>query len=202
MARTLNFHMNGKEFSAEPTKVDRKKVYGYTEIVALDDENNECKLVSMDESGTLLIPKGGVGLGILSPELEWVERSTLKAVDTAGNDAPLIPSSYNQIIDLVEKATPEEFLDYSIKSFYQLDNISEEFLNELKSSIYAFTYSYRESYEGSKAFLIENEGIAFMLVGTLSPFEMVGLPELGVVEQPDDEEEEVDEEEELDFSMF
>ncbi len=201
MARTLNFCINGKEFLVEPTKVDRKKLYGYTEIIALDEHDNECKLVSMDETGTLLIPKGGVGLGIVSPEMTWVDRKSLLAVDGAGNPAQLIPSSYSEQIEVIEKISPEEFMDYSIKSFYQLDNAGEEFLQEIKSGIYAFTYSYRESYEGSRAFLLESDGKAFMLVGTLSPFEMIGLHEVSVVDEEEVEEDPLDDDE-LDFGLF
>ena len=106
MARNLVFRINKAEMAAAPVKVDRKKLYGWTELKALDDEGRECRSATMDETGTLIIPKGGMGMGLLSPEREWVERSSLKAVRADGSDAEIIPSSYNAPIDLAETVTP------------------------------------------------------------------------------------------------
>jgi hypothetical protein len=110
MARTLTFAVNGAEYSAAPVKLDRKKLYGWREIVALDDDGRECRMVNMDETGTLVIPKGGLGLGILSPENEWVERSSLKAVRADGSDAELVPSSFAASIPLEKTGTVKNFL--------------------------------------------------------------------------------------------
>ena len=66
MARNLIFKIKGAEFSAVPVKVDRSKLYGWTALKGLDDSGKECKIVNMDESGTLIIPKGGLGLGIIT----------------------------------------------------------------------------------------------------------------------------------------
>lgn len=205
MARELTFKVGEKQFSAEPTKIERKKLYGWTEILALDDSGNECKLVSMDESGTLVIPKGGVGLGILSPDGEWVPRSELQAVHLDGTPAELIPSSYSIEIELKEKVSPEVFLDYSIKSFYQLDNLSEELIELIGDDIYNFKYNYRDGFEGDDAFLLTADDTdankrLYMMIGVLNNFEMLSLTETAVIEETPEEEEEEDAE--IDFSMF
>ena len=57
MAKQLSFSIGGKEFSAEPNKVDRKKLYGWSEVFASDDDGNECVLVAADSAG-IIIPKG------------------------------------------------------------------------------------------------------------------------------------------------
>ncbi|MDR1340635.1 MAG: hypothetical protein LBK58_11385 [Prevotellaceae bacterium] len=204
MARELTFLTGGREYTTSPTKIDRKKLYGWTENIALDDEGNECKLVSMDESGTLIIPKGGIALGILSDEGFWVQRSDLKAVYDDGTPAELMPSSYSVPVELSEKVSVEDFLNYSIKSFYQLDGASDEFIDFIGSDIYSFTYCYRDSYEGKTAFLLtagDSVKNLFMMVGVMNEFEMLGISQTSIVgEEPEAEEEEEDTE--IDFSMF
>jgi hypothetical protein len=66
MAKALVFKYKDNEYPFSPVKIERKKLYSWTETIALDDEGNECKLVSMDESGTVIIPKGSMGLGVLN----------------------------------------------------------------------------------------------------------------------------------------
>jgi hypothetical protein len=159
----------------------------------------------MDESGTLIIPKGGVALGIVSNGF-WVQRSELKAVYEDGTPVELLPSSYSVPIELSKKASIEEFLDYSIKSFYQLDGASDELIDFIGNDIYSFTYCYRDSYEGKTAFLLtagdENAGKnLFMMIGVQNEFEMLSLVQTSVIEEePEIEEEEEDTE--IDFSMF
>lgn len=204
MARELTFLVEGKEYTTSPAKIDRKKLYGWTENIALDDDGNECKLVSMDESGTLIIPKGGIALGIVSGEGFWVQRSELKAVYDDGTPAELMPSSYSVPVELSGKVSVEDFLNYSIKSFYQLDGASDELIAFVGSDIYSFTYCYRDSYEGKTAFLLtagDEEKHLFMMVGVLNEFEMLGISQTSIIEEePETEEEEEDTE--IDFSMF
>ena len=114
MARTLTFSINDAEYAASPTKIDRKKLYGWTETLALDDHGNECKLVNTDETGTYIIPKGGTGLGILSQDGKWVNRSQLQALNQDGEPAETFPSSFSVTIKLEQKVTPEEYLNHSI----------------------------------------------------------------------------------------
>ena len=205
MARELIFQAQGKDYQANPTLIDRKKLYGWTENLAFDDHGNECKLVSMDESGTLIIPKGGIGLGILSPDGKWIQRSQLKAVNNENESVTLIPSSYSVPIELKNKVSYEEFLDHSITSFYQLDNIDNELIEWIGDDIYRFEYCYRDSYEGKPAFLLVSEDAEknkqlFMMIGIPNNFEMLSINQSEVIE----EEVNIDEEdsEEIDFSMF
>jgi len=95
MAKNLSFTLDGAEYFAAPVKIERKKLYGWSEVIALDDEGNECSLVTVDETGSFIIPKGGTGMGILAPDGKWADRSSLKAVDAEGKDAPLVPSSFD-----------------------------------------------------------------------------------------------------------
>ena len=204
MARTLLFSIDDAEYRACPTKIDRKKLYGWTETLALDDHGNELKLASTDESGTFIIPKGGTGLGILSKDGKWVNRSQLHAVNENGEPAAPVSSSFNVTIRLENKVTPEEYLNHSIKSVYQMDDIDAALIDAIGDDIYSFSYSYRDSYDSSPAFLLTAEypemgKRLFLMIGELNNFKMLPLEETGILEEA---EEEIDIEEELDFSMF
>jgi hypothetical protein len=202
MARNLSFNINGSLYGVSPTKVDRKKLYGWSSIVALDDEDNECKLVSMDETGTLIIPKGGVGLGILSPELKWVDRSELRAVNEDGSDAELMKSSYDGEIILREIASAEDILNHSITGMYQLMGADLALLEAVGDKIYTFVYNYRDGYTGNRAFLFNAENALFMLVGYENVFQMLSLNESSSIDEDEVIDEEDSDSDEIDFSMF
>lgn len=203
MARELQFKLGDQLYSFSPEKVDRKKIYGWTETLALDDEGNECKLVSVDESGTAIIPKGCIGLGILSQSNEWVDRSSLVAVDGDGNPASLLPSSFSGEIELKETVSIEEFLNYQITTVYELYGSDErpDFIEHISDEIYTFTFNYRDGYEGNQAFILQNEGKAFVLVGAPCEFAFVGLEQAGYLEEAE-EDEEFSDELGIDFSMM
>jgi hypothetical protein len=198
MARNLTFSIGGASYAATPTKVERARLYGWSETLALDDDEHECRAVSMDETGTLIIPPGGLGMGILNEDGRWVDRSGLKYVTLDGKEAPLVKSSYEGAVVLEREASAEEFLDHSITAVYQLDGVSPELLAAVGGRILAFVYSFRDAYEGSQAFLLANSGVLFMLVGYRTAFEMLSLAEAGAIEPEEDEEEESGE---IDFSM-
>ena len=199
MARNLNFSLNGAEYTASPVKVDRSKLYGWNEVIALDAKGGECKTAYTDESGTLIIQKGGLGLGILSPDNLWVDRSGLKAMTLDGKEAELVRSSFDIPILLERTVSPEEYLNHSIIAVYQLGGADPAFLKALGDKIYTFEYSYRDSYEGSPAFLIPGGETLFLLIGYVSEFEMLSLEEMGSLEEAGEEDEE--ESDEIDFSM-
>ncbi|GHU03077.1 hypothetical protein FACS1894158_00610 [Betaproteobacteria bacterium] len=199
MARNLTFSTHGVEYTAAPTKVERSKLYGWNETIALDDEGKPCKAVAMDETGTLIIPAGGLGMGILSDDQQWVERASLKTVTLDGQDAPLIKSSFDGPIALEREASAEEFLDHCITAIYQLNDTPPEFVKAVGDKIYTFTYSFRDSYEGSPAFVLASGDALFMLIGYKAAYEMLALAEAGAIEPEDEEAEE--ESDEIDFSM-
>jgi hypothetical protein len=200
----MTFAIGGKEFAAEPVKVDRKKLYGWSEIHAFDDDGAECVLVYTDSSGTVIIPKGGVANGVFSQEGKWVERSSLKTVNLDGSAAKLYPSSYNAVNALNRKATEEELLDCSITAFYHLREVDPALIAAIGSDIYRIDYCYRDSYEVSPAFLLvsETEGQKelFLMIGSPNAFEFIGLSELAAVDEEEPEDE--DESDDIDFSMF
>ncbi|HEX9059427.1 MAG TPA: hypothetical protein VF941_04545 [Clostridia bacterium] len=202
MAKDFLFNLNGKKFNFSHAKIERKKLYGWTEKAAVDDEGNELRLVSMDESGTVIIPKGGAGLGILDNDFKWVNRSELVAVKDDGSPAEIIESTFEREIELTDTVTIEEFLNYSITVIYELESndYTEEFLKEVSNKIYTFNYNYRSGFETYPAFVVAtDEGKVFVLSGTKNEFSYTGLDEPGFIDE--DEEEDI-ENDELDFSMM
>jgi hypothetical protein len=200
MAKNIVFNLNGKEYPFSPSKLDRSKIYGWTEILTLDSNNNPCRTFYMDKTGTLLIPKGGFTYGILDNENNWVNKSDLLPVDEDGKPAPLVPSSFSAPIVLEKSASVEDLLDHSITSVYELTGESSEFIKFISDGqIYTFIFNWREDYEGDNAFLIESKNRLYILVGKKLNFEYIGIEKTGFVSEEEEEKEESDD---IDFSMM
>jgi len=203
LAKSLTFIYKETESHLEPVKLDRKKLYGWTDKLTLDKNGQECKLVSIDASGSTLIPAGGLGQGILDDQGAWVERSELIAVDENGVPAEMLPSSFDAPIKLDKSVSIEEFLDHYITAIYTMQGEENcpDFVKAMTDGpIYTFDFNYRASYEPSPAFLIENGGELFLLVGKKSEFEFIGLEQAGYLDEDDDSSDV--EEDPFDFSMM
>lgn len=201
MPRQLTFKIGKKEYAVTPVKVDRRKLYGWTELTAVDDDGDFCRLLTADESGKHLIPLGGTGIGILSESGMWVERSELKTVDANGKPAKLFESSFESINILKDKVSPEEFLDYSITDFYELTDSPAEMIKSIGDTIYRFDYSYNDSYDPSPAFVMVSDGILFLLVGTKNLFAFLCFGDCETIDEDFGDQLIVDEDD-IDFSMF
>jgi len=201
MAKPLTFRLDANEFQLEPVKLDRKKLYGWTELIALDDSGMECQLATMDETGTLMIPKGGVGLGMAKQNGEWLEKSELVALGPDGTPAVKLPSSFAGSIELKATATPEDILDHTITAMYSLQG--EEncpgLVSAAKTAIFTFPFSFTDNYEPGTGFLVESGGELFILAGEKQDFPFIGFDEAGTI---DEETEEADSDDELDFGMM
>ena len=198
VARQLTFSLGASEFPTNPGKVDRSALYGRTETIALDAAGRECELVLVDRSGTLVIPKGGTGMGSLSAAGHWVERSSLSYRSEGGDPLTNQPSSYDAPIKLDTLATPQELLDVAVSAIYLLSD-DPAFVEALGKSIYRFEYYFRAGPTGSLAFVLASGEAAFMLLGQPNSFPLVGLET--AVEELDLETEE-DDDFDLDFSMM
>lgn len=201
MAKALNLILDGSTFALAPTKVERKKLYGWTELRATDPDGNVCRQAGLDSNGVTIIPKGATKIGMLREDGNWMEKDELQALHADGSVAEAIPSSFEADIVLDAQATVDELMDCIVTSVYQLDGDgAEEFAKAIGTSIYKFPFSYRGGYDAADGFLLAGGTTPFIFVGTEAQFEMIGLEEQAVVDEPDDEVEM--EEDELDFSMF
>ena len=201
MAKALNLILGGSTFALAPTKVERKKLYGWTELRATDPDGNVCRQAGLDSNGVTIIPKGATKIGMLREDGNWMEKDELQALHADGSVAEAIPSSFEGEIKLEQKVDTEKLMDCIVTSVYQLEGEgAEELAKAIGSDIYTFPFSYRGGYDASDGFLLSNGTTPFIFVGTEAKFELIGLEEQAVVDEPDDEVEM--DEDELDFSMF
>lgn len=202
MPRKITFSINKKEFKSIPVKVDRRKLYGWTELKGTDDKGNACKLLTADESGKYILPIGGTGIGLLSQEGRWVERSELNTIDAKGEALPWFESSFDTVTTLSEQVTPEEFLDYSITHFYQLPDVPADILDTIGTAIYTFNYSYKAGYDPSPAFLMKTGETLFLLIGVKNKFDFLCVGNCESIHEDAEDLLIEDGEETIDFSMF
>ena len=201
MARMASLTLNNKTYSAGLVKLDRKKIYGWSKIDIFDDNDQSCSLASIAD-GRYVLPSGSITLAGFNPKGEYIAKSSLIGVDEEGKKVEKVPSIFDEPAALT-KADLDEFLSLNVKSVYQLgmEEGKEELLGLLEGGdIYHFLFNYRADYEGDPAFLLENDGEVFVLVGKKIEFEFIGLDGAGALDEEEPETEEV--EDEFDFAMM
>ena len=204
MAKELMFKLAGADYGAAPVKLERKKIYGWTDLVATDRDGNVCGKAYLSPDDSLIIPSGGLKQGVVDETGRWVEKSELTPYSEDGAEPlPTYASSFDAPIVLKEKATTEEFLDNDWESVYQL--VNADLAAAVGNDIYKFDFSYRGGTNHNDAYLMRAGGdlqspTLFLFAGDKQEFPLVSLAEETTI---DDTEEPVEEEiDELDFSMF
>jgi len=202
MPRQMTFKIGRAEYTAAPLKIDRRKLYGWSELMAVDDNGDPCELLTVDESGKIIMPPGGTGNGILSDKGRWVERSELETVDAEGKPARLYESSFNAVVVLKDKVSAQQLLDYSITDFYQLTEASPELVKAVAEDIYLFEYAYLDSYDPSPAFVMSADGTLFLLVAERNAFEWLCFGDCETLDEDFQDEILGTGDKDIDFSMF
>lgn len=198
MAKELIFTISGIEYPAVPVKLERKKVYGWTETVATDKDGEECVSAYLSPDDSLVIPSGGLKQASVDSDGRWIDKSELIAFSADGeNRLPVLPSSFDAPIELNTKATIEEFLDNDWESVYQL--VNPELAAAVGKDIFKFEFSYRGGTNHNDAYLLNAPGGLFLFAGDKQEFPLVSLAEETTIDDNEEPEEEIDE---LDFSMF
>ena len=199
MARSLKFSVNSEEMNIEIEKLDRNKVYGWVEKKYIDRDGNDCFFGSISQDGTSIFGKEAFESGYLSSANEWLERSDLDVLDAEGNKVEQKEASFKQTIPLQKQVSVDDFLDYVVKSVYQLD-APQSLIDLVKTSdqLFCFPFNYTASYTPDNAFLIENENTLFMLIGQHCGFQFLEMQEISPILEDDDE----DDGDDIDFSMF
>lgn len=201
MAKSIEFKGKGISFSASIEKVDREKVYGWTEVKVFDSQGKECKVANLLEDGRTLLPGGCFALKVITDSGNETSRAALIALDGEGKKMELIPSIFDQPVDM-EDATIDEYLSMNVKVVYQLDagETTGELIARLKTgNLLRFKYNYRAGYESDDAFLLCNDQAVFMVIGKCLSFEMLDLASEVAVEETADV---AVEDDALDFSML
>lgn len=198
MAKELSFILGGAQFSAAPVKLERKKIYGWSTLVATDREGNPCIAAYISPEDSLMIPAGAAKMATVDESGNIVKKADLKTFDADGKALETVPSSFEGPIDLNRKATEEEFLDHEWASVYQLQ--SPELAEAVGKDIFAFPFSYSGGTTLNDGFLLNCPTGLFLFAGTKVDFTPVSLGEEAVID--DTEEEAIEDLDDLDFSMI
>lgn len=197
MAKELKFTIAGTEYGAAPVKLERKKIYGWSDLVATDKSGEVCDSVYLSIDDALLVPSGGYKQGTVDDSGRWVEKSELTACDKDGNPLQQLASSFDAVIELKEKVSAEEFLDNDWEAVYQL--VNPDLAAAIGNDIYIFDFCYRAGVNHNYGYLMNATGGLFLFAGDKQEFPLLSLAEQTVIDEVEEVEEEIDE---LDFSMF
>lgn len=199
MARSLIFKINGNEYPAVPTKVERRKLYGWTELFVTDSEGKQCRQAAINSDGVTIIDQGATKTGIFSEDGMWVNREELVAVRNDGSIVEQVESSFDTGCLLDTLATIDELLNLNVSSVYQL-SVEEgvSLAEKIGADIYKFPFNYRGGYASGMAFLVSNNAGIFMLTGSPADIEFIGLEETGFIDDTED----FDIDDDLDFGMM
>ena len=197
MAKALTFNMGGNVFCAAPVKLERKKVYGWTNLVATDRLGETCSIAYLSPDDALVIPSGGLKQATVDEAGRWIDKNQLVAYGEDGEPLPLVPSSFDVTITLSETASEEEFLDNEWESVYQLG--APALVEAVGDLIYKFDFSYRGGANHCDAYLMNTPNGLFLFAGNRQEFPLLTLAEETVIDDNEEAEEEIDE---LDFGMF
>jgi hypothetical protein len=207
MAKPLVLSFGETEIPLAMVKIDRAKLYGWRDNIALDDDGRQCELATLIGDGRTIVAKGGRSIAQLTPDGEWVAKGQLTAIDPEGKGITPVGSSFAAPIELSKKATIEEYLSHNVKSIYLLQpedgSFDEELLEELKGgAIYSFPFSWRGGLVADNAFLLCGaDGNVFLAIGQPTKIHFVGLEQAaGLVEE--DAPDEAGDDEDLDFGMM
>lgn len=204
MPRTLTFSFDGNPIDFQMLKVDRSKLYGFKELLVLDEQGDPCELNTLAEDGKTLIGKGGTGVGYVDADRNWVEKSSLTAVDLSGNPIEPVASSFAAPIELERLAGKEDLLNHNIRLIYRLESedVDKSLSDQLEDgSIFMFPYSFRGGLVADTGFLMHNDdGEIFFLVGDPSNVEYVGLQQTAPVAIDSTDDDSADEL--MDFGMI
>ena len=205
MPKPIRFSHVGKQLCFQMEKVDRSKLYGYKELLVLDEHQQQCELATLADDGKTLVGKGGTGIGQLTADGKWTDKTQLRPIDLEGKEITPVPSSFAAPIDLKEETTIDDYLDHNIRLVYRLvvDSASEteeELFSALKQgAILKFPYSFRGGLEADVGFLLMNsDNQIFFVVGERTIVEFVGLQQVAPAVAPDAEQEG----DLMDFSMM
>jgi hypothetical protein len=193
----LNFQ--GNLVKTNFTKVDRNKVYGWSEEIYTDKSGNVCNWATLLNDGVTLVSSGGTALKTFNNFGKEVSKSELVAVFNDGELANLISSVFDAETTLSNEKTIEDLMNLEVKSVYQLEVLENKDLLKTWLSQFKVLYlpfNYRTDYESDDAFLLNQGELFFIITGTIKEFQYASLQ--ATIELESDAEES----DEIDFNMF
>lgn len=200
MAKEPIFKYKSSTYSASLVKLERDKVYGWTETKYRDSDDNLCTFMTLLDDGKTMLGTGALGLKSIDSQGNEIEKSTLIARYTDGSEAVLYSSVFDQETELDDSKSIHDYLDMDVKAVYQL-RFTEgrksliDVLSEKK--VLYFKFNYRAAYEQDDAFLISQGENIFAVIGRLTSFQYSTLDIPTVFEDVAEESSD-----DLDFNMF
>ena len=204
MAKPLTVVYRGETVHLELKKVDRDKLYGYSDLEVVDDAGKPCELATLIGDGHSIVGKGGTALAYLTEDGAWRKKGELTAVDL--DNKPIVPvkSTFDNPVSLDATATADEYLSHNINAIYHItsDEVSEPLHTALASgAIFQFPFSFRGGLEASAGFLLQgSDGNPFLCVGSRTDVEFIGLDEAAPAVA--DADEPLGDDDAIDFSMM
>jgi len=200
MAKGLSVLFEGKASALNLSSIDRSDIYGKRRRLAIDADGQTCVRVSMLADGSLILKSGMTSQGYFLDDGTYLKQAELEAFTPDGIAIVKTPSSLGVSQELIGPVSPTEVLDLRITAVYEL--APEELDPALKTSldsgdIYKITFTYRDSYEPSDAYIFSNKEGLFMMAGTANQYEWSTLETLASLPSQDD----VDDDD-LDFDML
>jgi hypothetical protein len=173
MAREPKFVFKDQYYNAALVKVDRDKVYGWTEVKYTDANGKPCNFVNMLDDGRTMIGSGGLAYKTIDPTGNEVDKSTLVAKNADGSVAQLNASVFDGDNVLSTDKSIEDYMAMDVKGVYQLalTEGKEDLLAQLSThNVLYFPFNYRAGYEADDAFLISQGDIVFAVTGKITNF--------------------------------
>ena len=201
MAKPILLRHEGQLTSLEPTRLERRKLYGYRKRTALDPSGQPCTRASLTEDGALLIRAGMTAQGYFDEGGEWVPTKDLVGLDESGAALPLVPASLGEERPLEGPIAATELLDQAISAGYALTPVELDpaLAESLRAgAIYRFAFNPRADFREDFAYLVSNpDGALFALSGQAVAPSWLTLAQVSPA-IADDEADDDD----LDFEMF
>ncbi len=196
MARKLTFILGESKFECTVDKVDRTKLYGRKEIVVESAKGEPLHKGYLDEWGSVLIQSSG--MGYMDDERLWRSRNELVAVNGLGVPLETFPSTFDEPIELSEKASLDELLISEVSAVYVLRAHNQERLADAvleSADFFVFPFNYRAGHSPKRAFLNPTGANLFLMVTEVTKLSYLQKPQRFEIEDFDDEDD-------IDFSMM
>lgn len=202
MAKPILLRHEGSLVSLEPTRLERRKLYGYRKRTALDPNGQPCTRASLTEDGALLIRAGMTAQGYFDEGGEWIPTKDLVGLDESGAALPLVPASLGEEQALEGPIAPTELLNQAISAVYALApvELAPALAESLRAgAIYRFAFNPRADFRPDFAYLVSNpDGALFALSGQPTSPAWLTLAQVSSPLGADDDNDDDD----LDFEMF
>lgn len=204
MSKQVNFAIDGQYIQAGLVKIDRDKVYGFVQEVVMDDNSHPCTTGNILDDGRTILLSGSTSFKTVTDNLFEVEKQHIRTVTITGENAVLVPSSFDVDVELLPGKL-EDVFNLEITAIYQLNWENEtvksqmlQLLNEKK--VFRFVFNYRTDYEGADALLVANKEDVFALTGQILNFEFQSRNLSPLLEE--NAETDTEDENDFDFSML